>query len=73
MTTSWALTVDLTKDLGEDPDETDPNAAKAMSAATATAIPARRPRNAAIVSRCRSGRAAEGAQSPAGENAHSPA
>jgi hypothetical protein len=41
MTTSWALTVDLTKDAGLDA-EADPKAAKAMNAAAAAAIPNRR-------------------------------
>ena len=44
MTTSWAETVDFTKDLGED--EADPNAARAMNAAAAAATPIRRPSNA---------------------------
>lgn len=47
MTTSWAETVDFTKDLGED--EADPNATRAMNAAAAAATPIRRPSNATIV------------------------
>ena len=47
MTTSWAATVDFTKDLGEG--EADPNAARAMNAAAAAATPIRRPSNATIV------------------------
>jgi hypothetical protein len=49
MTTSWAETVDFTKDLGEG--EADPNAARAMNAAAAAAAatPIRRPSNATIV------------------------
>jgi len=47
ITTSWAETVDFTKDLGED--EADPNAARAMNAAAAAATPIRRPSDATIV------------------------
>ena len=47
MTTSWAATVDFTKDLGEG--EADPNAARAMNAAAAAATPISRPSNATIV------------------------
>jgi hypothetical protein len=50
MTTSWALTVDFTKDdLDAVPEAADPSAARAMSAAAA--IPNLRPSSAAIASR----------------------
>lgn len=47
MTTSWAETVDFTKDLGVE--VADPNAARAMNAAAAAATPTRRPSNATIL------------------------
>ena len=47
MTTSWAETVDFTKDLGED--EADPNAARAMNATAAAATPIHRPSNTTII------------------------